>query len=264
MTPRGQAPAAGAAAAPSPPSNPKSGGVRFVLLAVARLFCGVGGLGRRPASSIALAAAPRPRPRRLPAPDAESPTDARAAAGELDGDVSRCPARRYAASACGRSTCGVMFLLLRRYLAARRHSHHGRVHGRRWAGERPGPRPARARDRRDAHRHRAHRLARQPPHRVSHRLHVHGQRRRRAHRQHGHDDDGLLASAERRERLPVEYDPQSPLLSRVAGERSSFFGWFILLPLGFAVVGAVIVARGLRSALRVRRSTSMATRSWPR
>ena len=70
----------------------------------------------------------------------------------------------------------------------------------------------------------------------------------------GTTNDRLLASAERRERLPVEYDPQAPLLSRVAGERASFFGWFILLPLGFAVVGAVIAARGLRSVLRVRQT----------
>jgi len=64
----------------------------------------------------------------------------------------------------------------------------------------------------------------------------------------------LLVRAEQRERLPVEYDPYAPQLSRLAGERASFFGWFILFPLAFAAVGAAIAGRGMRRLLRVRRT----------
>lgn len=70
----------------------------------------------------------------------------------------------------------------------------------------------------------------------------------------GTTNDVLLASASQRERLPIEYDPQAPQLSRVVGERASFFGWFILMPLGFAVVGAIVASRGVRRLLRVRQT----------
>jgi hypothetical protein len=70
----------------------------------------------------------------------------------------------------------------------------------------------------------------------------------------GTTDGRLLAGARRHERMSIEYDPQAPQRSRVSGESASFFGWFILLPLAFAAVGAVIAGRGLRRLLRVRRT----------
>jgi hypothetical protein len=65
-------------------------------------------------------------------------------------------------------------------------------------------------------------------------------------------DANLLARAERRERLPIDYDPRSPALSRLTGGQASFFGWFVLLPLAFGVVGLVILRAGLARVLRTR------------
>jgi hypothetical protein len=54
-------------------------------------------------------------------------------------------------------------------------------------------------------------------------------------------------------RLQIEYDPERPQLSRISGERSSVFGLFALMPMGFAVVGALVFGLGMRRVLRVRR-----------
>jgi hypothetical protein len=65
-------------------------------------------------------------------------------------------------------------------------------------------------------------------------------------------DAMLLARAQRRERLPIDYDPRAPALSRLTGGQASFFGWFTLLPLGFAVAGLLILRAGLRRVVRTR------------
>jgi uncharacterized protein DUF3592 len=68
----------------------------------------------------------------------------------------------------------------------------------------------------------------------------------------GTTNGDTLARAHRREPLPVQYDPQRPSLSRLVGESASFFGWFVLFPLAFAVIGWTLCLRGLRRVLRVR------------
>ena len=65
-------------------------------------------------------------------------------------------------------------------------------------------------------------------------------------------DAAVLERAERRERLPIDYDPEAPALSRLAGGSASFFGWFTLLPLAFAVAGLVVLGTGLARGLRTR------------
>ena len=52
--------------------------------------------------------------------------------------------------------------------------------------------------------------------------------------------------------ITIEYVPESPALSRIKGERASFFGPFILIPVGFALVGAVVAGFGVLRTLRVR------------
>jgi hypothetical protein len=52
--------------------------------------------------------------------------------------------------------------------------------------------------------------------------------------------------------LTIEYDPQRPQVSRISGERSSVFGLFVLLPVGFAAVGAIVFGLGMRRVLAVR------------
>jgi hypothetical protein len=68
----------------------------------------------------------------------------------------------------------------------------------------------------------------------------------------GTTNGDTLARAHRREPLAIQYDPQRPSLSRLVGESASFFGWFVLLPLAFAVGGWALCLRGLRRVLRVR------------
>jgi hypothetical protein len=68
----------------------------------------------------------------------------------------------------------------------------------------------------------------------------------------GTTDGALIGRARAGQPLAIEYDPQAPGLTRLAGGSASFFGWFVLFPLGFAVVGAVILGGGLRRLLRAR------------
>jgi hypothetical protein len=68
----------------------------------------------------------------------------------------------------------------------------------------------------------------------------------------GTTDWPTIARAQSGAPLAIEYDPRAPALARLTGGRASFFGWFVLLPLAFALVGAAIVRAGLRRALRVR------------
>jgi hypothetical protein len=65
-------------------------------------------------------------------------------------------------------------------------------------------------------------------------------------------DPILLARAERRERLSIDYDPLSPQRSRLTGGSASFFGWFTLMPLAFAVVGLLVLRAGLARLFRTR------------
>jgi hypothetical protein len=65
-------------------------------------------------------------------------------------------------------------------------------------------------------------------------------------------DRGVLERAARRERLSIDYDPQSPALSRLTGGSASFFGWFVLFPLAFAVVGLAVLRAGFLRVLRTR------------
>jgi Protein of unknown function (DUF3592) len=68
----------------------------------------------------------------------------------------------------------------------------------------------------------------------------------------GTTDPASLARAEERQPLEIEYDPTRPALSRLRGQSASFFGLFVLFPLAFFVVGAVVVSAGIRRALRLR------------
>jgi hypothetical protein len=70
----------------------------------------------------------------------------------------------------------------------------------------------------------------------------------------GTTDGYRIARATRRQPLAIDYDPAKPSRSRLAGESASLFGWFVLLPLGFAVVGAAIAMLGLRRMLRARQT----------
>jgi hypothetical protein len=65
-------------------------------------------------------------------------------------------------------------------------------------------------------------------------------------------DPGWIARAEQHEPLEIEYDPGRPALSRLRGQKASFFGLFVLFPFGFFVVGAAVMAAGGRRARRVR------------
>jgi hypothetical protein len=65
-------------------------------------------------------------------------------------------------------------------------------------------------------------------------------------------DSAVLERADRRERLSIDYDPQAPALSRLTGGSASFFGWFTLVPLAFAVAGLLVLRAGLTRALRIR------------
>lgn len=61
-----------------------------------------------------------------------------------------------------------------------------------------------------------------------------------------------FVGAGRQTPLAIEYDPEAPARSRLRGERASVLGPFGLLPLGFAVVGALLFALGVRPAARLR------------
>lgn len=65
-------------------------------------------------------------------------------------------------------------------------------------------------------------------------------------------DPAVLARAERRERLSVDYDPLSPSRSRLAGGSASLFGWFTLMPVAFAIVGLLVLRAGVARVLRTR------------
>ena len=52
--------------------------------------------------------------------------------------------------------------------------------------------------------------------------------------------------------LSIDYDPRSPARTRLGGGSASFFGLFILFPLAFAVVGAIVFSFGLRRLLATR------------
>jgi hypothetical protein len=62
----------------------------------------------------------------------------------------------------------------------------------------------------------------------------------------------VLERAERRERLPIDYDPRHPALSRLTGSRASLFGWFVLFPLAFGVAGLLILRAAVARVLRTR------------
>jgi hypothetical protein len=66
-------------------------------------------------------------------------------------------------------------------------------------------------------------------------------------------DDQLLVRARAGQKLAVDYDPDNPALARVRGQRASFFGLFILIPVFFAAVGAVILLFGVLKLLARRR-----------
>jgi hypothetical protein len=68
----------------------------------------------------------------------------------------------------------------------------------------------------------------------------------------GTTDGWWIARAEQRQPLEVEYDPTRPALSRLRGQKASFFGLFVLFPFAFFVVGAVIVLNGARRAVHRR------------
>jgi hypothetical protein len=74
-----------------------------------------------------------------------------------------------------------------------------------------------------------------------------------AHEQSGGTiDRELVDRATKHEPLAVIYDPQAPARVRLRGERASFFGPFVFLPLGFAVIGGLVFGAGLLTVLRVR------------
>jgi len=62
-----------------------------------------------------------------------------------------------------------------------------------------------------------------------------------------------IAAAEGGRAVDIEYDPDRPSLVRVVGGTASIFGWFTLMPLGFAGVGAVVFGAGVRQMRRRRR-----------
>ena len=68
----------------------------------------------------------------------------------------------------------------------------------------------------------------------------------------GTTDLGWIARAEQRQPLEIEYDPARPALSRLRGQKVSFFGLFILFPFAFFVVGGAVLAAGARRARRLR------------
>jgi hypothetical protein len=68
----------------------------------------------------------------------------------------------------------------------------------------------------------------------------------------GTTDPWLLAQAQQRRPMSIDYDPEDPGRARLTGGSASFFGWFVLFPLGFAVIGAALLANGARRGLRTR------------
>jgi hypothetical protein len=68
----------------------------------------------------------------------------------------------------------------------------------------------------------------------------------------GSTSPSVIASARKGEPIAIDYDPQDPELIRVAGGSASVFGMLVLMPLGFAAVGAVLFVIGLLGARRTR------------
>jgi hypothetical protein len=68
----------------------------------------------------------------------------------------------------------------------------------------------------------------------------------------GTTDPALIASARKGTTMAVEYDPRDPERVRLLGGSASFFGYFALMPLGFAAVGGFLFLRGLLAARRTR------------
>lgn len=61
-------------------------------------------------------------------------------------------------------------------------------------------------------------------------------------------DPRLIQDAQAGRPLTLDVDPENPALVRVHGHSASVFGWFLLIPLGFALVGGVVVLLGARGA----------------
>lgn len=66
-------------------------------------------------------------------------------------------------------------------------------------------------------------------------------------------DGALVAAARAKQSVTVDYDPACPERSRLHGAKLSFFGVFLLLPLGFGVVGLGLLSLALVDMIRRRR-----------
>jgi len=68
----------------------------------------------------------------------------------------------------------------------------------------------------------------------------------------GTTDSALLARAQQHEPISIDYDPYDTSRARLTGGGASFFGWFVLFPFAFALIGGITLASGVRGALRTR------------
>jgi hypothetical protein len=68
----------------------------------------------------------------------------------------------------------------------------------------------------------------------------------------GTTDHPLIQRASQMQPLEIEYDPTRPELTRLRGQKASFFGLFVLFPFAFFVVGAPLFLTGVRRAARQR------------
>jgi hypothetical protein len=68
----------------------------------------------------------------------------------------------------------------------------------------------------------------------------------------GTTDGVRLAQARAHKLLRIVYDPLRPRVVRLEGAPASVFGLFVLLPIGFGLVGTVIFAGAVRRLARVR------------
>ncbi len=66
-------------------------------------------------------------------------------------------------------------------------------------------------------------------------------------------DGALIAAARAKQSVTIDYDPACPERTRLHGARMSFFGVFLLLPLGFGVVGLGLLGIALTDMIRRRR-----------